>query len=429
MEIGIRKMKSDILRLVQQYSTDRLKSKPFIAGKTYIPAASPKLFPEDVTTIVDAALSFWYTEGKYAKKFKEELCKVANTNYATLCNSGSSANLLAVKSCLEVYKRGGKYIVTCASGFPTTISPIYQNNKVPAYVDINPITLQPKMDDICEALQDYSTAGAILTHNLGFPYDEFGVASSLRDGQFFIADCCDFLSYDFMSYSDVSTHSFFPSHALCTGEGGALTTNDEELHNLIEKNSNWGRSCVCKPGQDNTCGHRFDWENRGDLPEGWDHKYIFDSLGYNLKMTELQAALGYTQIHHLPEFINRRRELFWRFYGFCLGLDYIKTVEVPEGSNPVPFGLPIMVQENAPFTAREMIRYLEKAKIGTRRFFAGNIIRQPGFKNLDFGVVSNLKGCDYVMNNCFWISSSPSVTDEMFNYMLDVVSDFLMEIR
>ena len=403
----------------------------FIPGETYIPASSPKIYPEDIETVINAARSGWFTEWKYAKKFKRELCKVTGTKYAILCNSGSSANLLAIKSCIETFKRGGKYIVTCASGFPTTIAPIYQNGKIPIYVDIEPTTLQPKMSDVYEALHDYSSAGLILTHNLGFPYYEPFVDSMLLDGQFFIADKCDFLSDDCESCSDVSTHSFFPAHGITTGEGGALTTDIEQLHLQIEKNSNWGRSCTCKPGQDNTCGHRFDWEDRGDLPEGWDHKYIFDTLGYNLKMTELQAALGYAQIQHLPEFIKHRQRLFSRFLAYLVnnGTEYIYTVRVPEDRISVPFGIPIMVDDEAPFIAREMIEYLENAKIGTRRFFGGNIIRQPGYKNLEFGIVSNLRGCDFMMNNCFWIGCHPSVTDEMFDYMLEVIDSFLMEIR
>jgi CDP-6-deoxy-D-xylo-4-hexulose-3-dehydrase len=434
MENGIGEMKTSILYDVNEYAKQILSPKEFIPGVTYIPASTSKLYSEDIATLTDAVLSCWFTEWKYAEKFKKELSNVTNSHFVTLCNSGSSANLLAIKSALETFKRGGKYVVTCASGFPTTVAPIYQCGKVPVYVDIDPFTLQPKMEDVFAAIREYSSAGVILTHNLGFPYDEYSVLSMVRDGQFFISDCCDCLGGSFSTYkvgtfSDASTHSFFPAHMITTGEGGAVTTRNETLHLQAEKNSNWGRSCSCKPGQNNTCGHRFDWQERGDLPEGWDHKYIFDTLGYNLKMTDLQAALGYAQIQHLPEFIKRRRKLFWDFSAYCLGLGYIDTVDVPIESNPVPFGIPIIVKGGAPFTARDLIEYLEKAHIGTRRFFGGNIIRQPGFKNLEYEIVSNLNGSDFVMNNCFWIGCHPSITDEMFDYMLSIIDDFTMEMR
>jgi len=422
------KMRDSILQSVYNFAEIEIENKKkFIPGQSYIYPAEPTLHPNDVATLTEAVLNMWYTERNFSNKFKMQLGKVTGCNHVELCNSGSSANLVAVKSCLDLYKSDKKYIATTALAFPTTISAIYLNGKLPLYIDINPNTFEPDFNDMYETSLRGDVAGFILTHTLGFPFSPISVP---HNDKWFIADTCDCLGGEFLgksvhNFCDVSTHSFFPSHGICTGEGGAITTNDDELSTFVFKNINWGRSCTCKPGQSNVCGKRFEWKERGRLPKGWDHKYIFDGVGYNLKMTDLQAALGYSQILRLDSFINKRRNNFSYLADIIKEYNSIHTVTVIDGSNPVPFGFPIIVSYDAKFKTKEFIAFLESNKIGTRRMFGGNMMYQPGYMNLPYSYVNSMAGTDALMEQCFWISVSPSLSFEQLEYMGNKIMEFM----
>jgi len=427
-------MKNEILSLVKDYASEKLLDKEFIPGKTRIPASAPSLIPEDIEMLTEAVLQLWYTEHKFCAKFSRELSKVFKADYVTLCNSGSSASLLAMKSALEVFPYKD-YVITCGTNFPTTVSPIYQCGQIPIYIDIDPDTLAPNMAQYREAIDRYGDkiSGTIFAHTLGFPYEE-AAFDEINPG-FGIVDCCDavgagtYLGEDFVPvgmFSDMSTLSFFPAHHITTAEGGAVLTRDDYLKKVIDSNANWGRDCYCAPGQENTCGNRFGhvWDK---LPQGYDHKYVFTRLGYNLKMTEWQAALGYSQVQRLPEFVEKRRKNFnYLKANFLVFDDYLDFVLVDSyNSYASPFGFPIMVDTDK-FTAQELILYLEEHKISTRRVFAGNITRQPGYSKMPKRSF-DLSGSDRVMRDMFWVGCHPSLSQEMMNYMIEVFDKFFKE--
>ena len=425
-------MKNEIISLVSDYAAEKLKPKDFVPGKTRIPASSPSLSQEDVETLTEAVLSLWYTEGKFCAKFRQSLRNEIGKAFVTLCNSGSSASLLAMKSCLEHF--GSKdYVITCGVNFPTTVAPIYQCGQIPIYIDIDPKTLTPNIEQLEQAVVTYrdKISGAIFAHTLGFPFDEQVIYNMVAEcGGFLISDCCDAmgakldrdLSVGF--FSDAVTLSFFPAHHITTGEGGAVLTDNEYIAQKIESNANWGRDCYCSPGQENTCGSRFEhvWDK---LPEGYDHKYTFTTLGYNLKMTEWQAALGYSQIQKLPLFVEKRQNnrkylhnnlvVYWEHIFFPYSDDGVSS----------PFGFPILVKTGA-FETQELIQYLEDHKVSTRRVFAGNITRQPGYQKMP-KVAYDLRGSDKVMEDMFWIGCHPSLTKEMMDYMVEVFDKFFKE--
>lgn len=425
--------RAEILSEVEAYALEKLY-KPFIPGKTYIPPTSPLLEPSDIRMLVDSALEMWFTEWKYSERFKAELSRYLGYHpKVTLCNSGSSASTLAVHAAKEIYGNERRpYVITCATTFPTSITPIYQSGMMPFYVDIDPATLSPNFEQMDHILSKYHVKGIFLAHNLGFPYDECEVTASIAGKNiWFIADICDALGAksgdgNHVGYhANVSTLSMFPAHQICAGEGGAVFCRDEQMHVVIESLSNWGRSCHCKPGQQNTCGMRFSWDDRGDLPEGWDHKYIFDRPGFNLKMTDLQAALGLSQLSRIEDFVWARNANYYRLLSNLADSEFLEFVVPPGGVRPSPFGFPILVKETAPFDAEDFIQYLEQHKIGTRRVFAGNITRQPGFMHLNYNKL-DLSGSDRVMNQMFWIACGPFLRNgPMIDYMLDIIKTFL----
>jgi CDP-6-deoxy-D-xylo-4-hexulose-3-dehydrase len=424
--------KNKILDDVRRYADEKLEPKPFVPGKTKIPASSPSLSSDDVASLAEAVLNLWYTEGKSCREFRFALSTLFNKNKVTLCNSGSSASLLAMKSAIDSFSYG-EYVLTCGTAFPTTVSPIYQCGKIPIYIDIEPETLAPDMQQMADVVSKYhdKLCGAIFTHTLGFPYDEKTSHEILRhNSAFLISDCCDALGATLPGdlhvgrYADISTASFFPAHHITTGEGGAVITDDPVLHKVIQSNSNWGRDCHCAPGQTDTCGRRFTyvWDK---MPEGYDHKYTFTRLGYNLKMTDLQAALGVSQIKRLSTFVEERQKnrkylhnnlvAFWEYLSFPYS-----NIGIPS-----PFGFPIMVNTDA-FDVRELINFLEFHKIATRRVFAGNITRQPGFRKLP-KIAFDLSNSDKVMEDMFWIGCHPGITKEMMDYMIGTFDVFFKE--
>ena len=407
----------------------------FIPGKSIIPASGQVITDADKEILHRVVDRGWYTDFVYCEKFRRELSKVTGKKYVILTNSGSSASLIAITSVLKL-NPDIQCILTSATGFPTTVAPIYQNGRIPTYVDINPKTLEPVYEQIEETTNYWKCKGnqslSIFAHNLGFPFRE----RKFEEKGFLIADCCDALGAEVKdaglwrhvgAFADVMTLSFFPAHHITSAEGGAVLTNDWEIAKMATKLVNWGRDCYCAPGESNTCGERFDHLPMGGLPVGWDHKYTFSEIGYNLKMTEFQAALGWSQLQRLDEFVEKRKENYQYLRD---GLNkyankgHIQFIEYDEWSEPSPFGFPIVVGEYSLINIVELISYLEEHKISTRRVFGGNLTRQPGFMNVPYETAGHLTGSDFVMNNAFWLGVQPALIKEMLDYVLDVFDGF-----
>lgn len=417
--------KNKILAEVRKYADENLQPKPFVPGKTKITASGPSLATEDIISLTEAVLQFWYTDYKFCAKFRRELAQYFQMNYVTLCNAGSSANLLAVQAALAEFPYKD-YIVTCATNFPTTVSPIYQSGQIPIYIDIDPETLTPDFEQYEKAIKGFGDkiSGVILPHTLGFPFNEKKF-DEINPG-FMIVDSCDAIGANPIGqHADLMTLSFFPAHHITTGEGGAVLTNSRKMQGKLDSLSNWGRCCWCTPGQDNTCGNRFGWEWEG-LPEGYDHKYTFCDLGYNLKMTEWQAALGVSQLSRVSTFIEKRKENYkYLLDNLWIFREWLKLGVVHGNKLTSPFGFPIVVNTEA-FTTQELIAYLEEHKVATRRIFAGNIMKQPGFKKLPC-ITFGTEGSDKLMHDGFWIGVSPSITKEMLDYVIEIFDSFFKE--
>lgn len=430
------KTKEQILEYVRDYWIEKTRSKPFISGKTVIPISGKVINEYDIHYVVDAVLDGWFTEWIYASKFSRNLAEYVGVKHAILCNSGSSASLLAILACIEKFSRNKKQhkIITCATGFPTTVAPIVQFGYVPLFVDVDTETLNIKVDDALECLDQSDVAGIVVAHTLGFPIQDVAAIRSTCDalGKFFVEDCCDVLGgthYNFGklgSYGHCSTLSFFPAHQITSGEGGAVLTDDDELAEIVRCYCEWGRDCSCKPGQDNICGKRFDhtWTN---LPTRYDHKYTYTRLGYNLKMTELQAALGYSQLQKIDIFVQQRRDNYKYMYVRLFNLfaeGIFSTVDPSKYASP--FGFPITVN-NPDYNKQDLVSFLEMRMIRTRPVFAGNLTRQPMFENVYYENHSSLTGSDYVMNNTFWVGCAPLLTREMLEYVCESIETYVKD--
>ncbi len=421
--------KNEILMAVRNYADLHLRSPEFVPGKTRVPASGASLNSDDVATLTEAVLQLWYTDHKFCAKFRRGLGEYFLKNYVTLCNSGSSASLLALSAALEVYPYRD-YVITTATNFPTTVAAIYQTGQIPLYIDIDPETLSPNFEQYQKAINDYKgkISGVILSHTLGFPFDEQKF-DEICPG-FFIADCCDavgaYLSdgESVGTYSDLMTLSFFPAHHIMAAEGGAVLTNNKELKTVVDSFASWGRCCWCAPGQDNTCGKRFDWD-WDKLPKGYDHKYTFCRLGYNMKMTEWQAALGFSQLSRVSTFVENRKQNYVYLKNNLLVYSEFLNINISVRGEPSPFGFPIVVDTDK-FTAQELIAYLEERKVSTRRIFSGNIIKQPGFSKLP-NKRFDLTGSDKLMEDGFWIGCHPALTKEMLDYVVSVFDGFFKE--
>ena len=421
--------RNEILNNIRTYAEQKLVPTKFIPGETRIPASGAIIAPDDVVNVSKAVLQFWYTDYKMCSAFRRELSKFTGLKHVTLCNSGSSANLIAASACFK--KKKGKYVITTATGFSTTVGAIYQSGKIPIYVDIDPYTLSPNIHQIKHYLSAGGIAGGLFTHTMGFPFRESEVASLFPNGTMLVIDSCDALGaeidgYKVGKYADAMTLSFFPAHHIFSGEGGAVLTNNPKLSKIIDSYGSWGRDCWCKPGQSNTCGKRFDW-NIPSLPPHFDHKYIFSRVGYNTKMTEFQAALGASQIKRLPGFIKKRlRNFVYLLLGMRKFSEFFDFVVPLENSKPSPFGFPIIRKDSAPFETSDIIIYLEEHKIATRRMFGGNMTRQPAFAELDY-LAYNLAGSNKVLEDMFWVGCWHGITVKMMDYMLYTVEEFLRE--
>ena len=431
------------LRMIAAYQTETfyktvhkpVQYKEFIQGKDYIPYAGRVYDDKEMISLVDSALDFWLTAGRYAQEFEDELAKFLGIRYCLLTNSGSSANLLAI-SALTSPKLGEKglksedEVITTACGFPTTVNPIIQNNLVPVFIDVDFGTYNIKVDKIEEAVTE-KTKAIFIPHTLGNPAELDKIMEIVKKYDlWFIEDNCDALGSKYKgkytgTFGHISTCSFYPAHHISTGEGGAVLTNDPLLKKIIASFRDWGRDCYCEPGHDNTCGKRFGWQ-LGKLPFGYDHKYIYSHIGYNLKITDMQAAIGVEQLKKLPGFIKKRKENFRMLYeGLRKYEKWFILPEATENSEPSWFGFPLRVREDAPFTRAKIVDYLEENKIATRMLFGGNLTKQPAYENARYKVIGSLKNTDLVMYNLFWIGVYPGLTEEKIDYVVRIFNKFI----
>jgi CDP-6-deoxy-D-xylo-4-hexulose-3-dehydrase len=424
-------LRAQILELVTEYSVEAFPTKDFVPGESAIPVSGRVFNAEDVRTLVDSSLDFWLTTGRYAKQFEREFAQFFNMRHALLVNSGSSANLLALTALtshllMEKRLKAGDEIITVATGFPTTVNPIFQNNLVPVFVDVDIPTYNIDVSQLEAALSE-KTRAVMIAHTLGNPFDLDTVTAFCKTHDLWlIEDCCDAVGALYNGqpvgrFGDVATVSFYPAHHITMGEGGAVLTDKPKLKKIIESFRDWGRDCWCAPGKENTCGKRFEWQ-LGDLPHGYDHKYTYSHIGYNLKVTDMQAAVGVSQMKKLPQFIDTRRANFRYLYERLSELqEFFLLPEATPNSTPSWFGFPILVRPEAPFTRDDTVQWLEKHKIGTRLLFAGNIIHQPAYRGKNYRVVGDLAKADEVMNRVFWIGVYPGLNQPMLDYISDTM--------
>jgi CDP-6-deoxy-D-xylo-4-hexulose-3-dehydrase len=423
-------LRAEILDLVRQYHRSAFPAQPFDAAATKIPCAGRVFDDDDIVHLVDSSLDFWLTTGRYAAQFERDFAKFWGVRHAILVNSGSSANLVAL-SCLTSPKLGerqlrpGDEVITVAAGFPTTVNPIIQNRLVPVFLDVDVPTYNVNVAQLEEALSP-KTRAIMIAHTLGNPYDLARVAAfAAKHHLWLVEDCCDAVGSTYQgkqvgTFGDLATCSFYPAHHITMGEGGCVMTDRPGLKTLAESFRDWGRDCWCDPGKDNTCGKRFCWQ-LGSLPEGYDHKYTYSHIGYNLKVTDMQAAVGVAQLQKLPSFISARRRNFAFLKDGLHDLrDHFILPEATLGSDPSWFGFPIAVRPGGKLTRNGIVQALERERIQTRLLFAGNLLRQPAYAGIEHRVVGDLKNTDFVMNNVFWIGVYPGLDTERLDYVLDV---------
>jgi CDP-4-dehydro-6-deoxyglucose reductase, E1 len=428
-------LRRQILDLAAQYFEASSSSGEFIPGVSPVPVSGKVIDGADVSAVVDSALDAWFTTGRFAETFERDLARFVGVRSASLVNSGSSANLVALSS-LTSPKLGdrrlnsGDEVITVAAGFPTTVNPIFQNRLVPVFVDVTIPEYEIQVQQL-EAALGPRTKAVFLAHTLGNVFDLDAVtAFTEKHKLWLIEDCCDALGSTYRgrkvgSFGDIATLSFYPAHHITTGEGGAVLTNKPALQTLIESFRDWGRDCWCEPGKDNTCGKRFDWQ-LGCLPCGYDHKYTYSHIGYNLKATDMQAALGASQVTKLPDFIARRKHNFRYLETALAGVEeFLILPKATLQSEPAWFGFPIAVRADAPFRRDELIRSLEAKKIATRLLFGGNLVRQPAYKDCHYRVPGALRNTDFVMENVFWVGVYPGLTPAMLDFVASSIADFV----
>lgn len=427
-------LRAQILGLVADYHAAAFPAKSFVPGQSAVPVSGRVFDAADVSALVDSGLDFWLTAGRFADKFEADFAKVFGTRFSLLVNSGSSANLVAL-SCLTSPTLGdrrlkpGDEVITVAAGFPTTVNPAIQNGLVPVFVDVEPGTWNIDVSQL-EAAMGPRVRAIMLAHTLGNPFDLAAVSAFAKQHNlWFVEDCCDALgaTYDGKpvgTVGDLATCSFYPAHHITMGEGGAVMTSRPNLKTLAESFRDWGRDCWCAPGKDNTCGKRFAWQ-LGDLPCGYDHKYTYGHIGYNLKATDMQAAVGLSQLGKLTGFVAARRRNFQFLLDSLRDLEEFFILPRPTpNSEPSWFGFPLAVRPTAPFTRDALIRHLDSRKIGTRLLFGGNLVRQPAYKDVPKRIVGDLANTDFVMNHVFWIGVYPGLTAEMLTFVVDTIRDF-----
>jgi CDP-6-deoxy-D-xylo-4-hexulose-3-dehydrase len=430
----LEQIQSKISALVSQYAEEKYKTKDFIPGQTVIPPAGKVIGELELQYMVEASLDGWLTTGRFNDKFEKELAAYLGVKHLITVNSGSSANLVAF-SALTSPKLGdravkvGDEVISVAAGFPTTINPIIQFGAIPVFLDVDIPTYNIDVTKLEQAVSP-KTKAVFIAHTLGNPYDLKAIRAFCDTHKLWlIEDCCDALGsrYDGKlvgTFGDIATVSFYPAHHITMGEGGAVFTNNDQLKTIAESFRDWGRDCYCQPGCDNTCGKRY-CQQLGQLPAGYDHKYTYSHLGYNLKITDMQAACGLAQLARLDDFVQKRKDNF----------NYLKTKlqecneflilpEATPNSEPSWFGFPITIKESAGFTRGELLTYLDDNKVGTRLLFAGNVTKQPYMQGRNYRVVGELTNSDRIMSQTFWVGIYPGLTEEMLDYTAEIIGQF-----
>lgn len=428
--------REDILKSVRDYAEEALASRPFVPGESAVPVSGKVLDPQDFAYLVDACLDGWLTAGRWHREFEEKLAEFVGARSALFVNSGSSANLVALSG-LTSPKLGrralqpGDEVLTVAAGFPTTVNPIIQNGLRPVVVDVELGTYDAIADRLREAIGP-KTRAIMMAHTLGNPFNLDVVQELCKEHRLWLVeDSCDALGSTYRgqrtgSFGDTATVSFYPAHHITTGEGGAVFVKSPIVRKQVESFRDWGRDCYCETGQDNTCGKRFGWQ-LGDLPLGYDHKYTYSHIGYNLKATDMQAALGVSQLDKLENFVEARKENFRYLKGLLQGTEGLILPVATEHSDPSWFGFPITIDPAHPADREELMRFLEERRIGTRLIFAGNLTKQPAYRNVDFRVVGDLTNTDIVMNRAFWVGTFPGLTKPMLDFVAESIIEFMQK--
>jgi CDP-6-deoxy-D-xylo-4-hexulose-3-dehydrase len=424
-----RQLRDEIGVLVRQYYDAVLTPAPFVPGENNVPVSGKVFDSSELQHLVESSLDAWFTTGRFAAEFERDFAAFMGVRCASLVNSGSSANLVAL-SCLTSPSLGdrrlrpGDEVITVAAGFPTTVNPIIQNGLVPVFVDVQLPTYNIDVTQL-EAAFSERTRAIIVAHTLGNPFDIDAVmAFANKHNLWLIEDCCDAVGSTYQNrsvgtFGHLATTSFYPAHHITMGEGGCVLTQSPMMKKLVESFRDWGRDCWCDPGKSNTCGCRFEWK-MGSLPAGYDHKYIYSHIGYNLKATDMQAAIGVAQLKKLPAFMAARRDNFIKLRESLRDLE--DTFILPEAtpqSNPSWFGFPVAVRPESDVTRNRVVQFLESRKIATRLLFGGNLLRQPAYHEVKFRAIGNLPNTDFVMNNVFWVGLFPGITEPMLDYMAD----------
>lgn len=418
--------REDVLNLARSYFNSK-SSQSITPGRDYIPASGKVVDGDDLAALIDSSLDMWLTAGRYADIFEKDFATYMGQKYCLLVNSGSSANLLAFSALTSPLLgdraiRPGAEVITVAAGFPTTVNPIFQNGCVPVFIDVQLGTYEIDTSKLESALSP-KTKAVMVAHTLGNAFEAKVVKEFCdKHNLWLIEDCCDAVGTTLHgkmvgTFGDVATVSFYPAHHMTMGEGGAVLTSNPKLKKVLESFRDWGRDCWCPPGKDNTCKKRFGW-TLGELPAGYDHKYIYSHIGYNLKVTDMQAALGVSQLKKLPSFIEKRKQNFKYLKSKLVGLeDYLILPQETEGSDPSWFGFLITVKETSPITKQQLVEHLEKNKIGTRQLFAGNLVRQPLYKGANYRIVGDLSNSDTIMKNTFWVGIYPGLNTDHLDYI------------
>lgn len=432
-------LRAQISRLVAQFYRSAFTEKDFRPGVSEIPVTGKVFDERELQSLVDSALDFWLTTGRFAAEFEEKFAKFMGVRHALLCNSGSSANLLAISALRSPRLKhrslhDGDEVITVAAGFPTTINPIIQNRLTPVFVDVNLGTYDPSPEDV-EAAIGPRTRAIMLAHTLGNPFQVDKIRDiANRHDLFLVEDSCDAVGAEVNgqpvgSFGDFGTASFYPAHHITMGEGGCVLTQSGVLKQVVESLRDWGRDCWCAPGKDNTCGKRFDWK-LGMLPHGYDHKYIYSHVGYNLKLTDMQAAIGVAQLEKLPSFIDRRRENFAYLFRGLKDLDeYFILPSAHPGSDPSWFGFPLTIRTESEISRRTLIAHLEGLGIRTRLLFGGNLLHQPAYRDVSHRVVGNLTNTNVIAESTFWIGLYPAITHPMLDFVIEELHNFCLGNR
>lgn len=430
----LEQLQTEILELVGKFAAQKYVAKPFVAGETVIPPAGKVIGELELKYMVEASLDGWLTTGRFNTKFEAELAKYLGVKHLITVNSGSSANLVAF-SALTSPKLGeraiqaGDEVISVAAGFPTTINPILQCGAVPVFLDVEIPTYNIDVTKLEQAISP-KTKAVFIAHTLGNPFNLAAIRELCdQHSLWLIEDCCDALGSEYAgkkvgSFGDIATVSFYPAHHITMGEGGAVFTNNDELKVIAESFRDWGRDCYCQPGCDNTCGKRY-CQQLGKLPFGYDHKYTYSHLGYNLKITDMQAACGLAQLARLDDFVQQRKSNF-KYLKAKLHecSEFLILPEATANSEPSWFGFPITIKETAGFSRADLLNYLDDNKIGTRLLFAGNVTKQPYMQGRTYRTVGELTNSDRIMNQTFWVGIYPGLTEEMLDYTAEVISQF-----